>query len=724
MPAQKIAVLGGGIGSLVTAFWVTETPDWAQRYDITIYQQGWRLGGKCASGRNLKPGHGKRIEEHGLHIWFGGYENAFRTYRVVLDRLRNLQNPPVQTFQHWHEAFQKHSLVVLGDNGPDGLEQWPLLFPENRREPGRGQHPEQAEMLVEMLRMGANFFEGRFGNEDSLEDWVEGFGLPNWATRGAWMLESAGWELVTKTARQIDKRLKDFPLGRIRAMDHLLATALRGLRELVRRALKSRVPHDVRARRIWVVNDMMTTLAIGILHDDLLNRGFESVDHEEFKDWLKRHGADPDITLKSSILRVLYDLMFAYRDGNEHTPELAAGTAARALLYIVAGYDGSIMYKMTSGMGDTVFTPLYGLLKARGVKFEFFHRVEKIQPDAAGNIVEIHCTRQVDLTPATLAAGGYAPLVRVGTHDTWPATPLFDQIVDGDLLAADPNNPGHPYNLESSWTGWPGAGMRVLKRGQDFDLVVCGIPVGELARIGSELADASPAWARMLRGPNRLGTVRTQAMQVWFRPTIEQMGWIEPERMREAARLGRARPLLGGYTQPFNTWCDMSQLLPPEDWDPNDPPRSLAYFCGQMPDDPSQPPASSHAYPLTQVAAVRATGKAWFDQFAQVLWPKAADPKTGYGLRANVMLSPPGTDPFDGQYFRANIDPTERYVLSLKNTTASRLKSHCTDFPNLYLAGDWTWNPVLNGGCVEAAVTSAMLAARALSGMTLSISGE
>ena len=44
-------------------------------YDVTVYQQGWRLGGKCASGRN-RDEH-MRIEEHGLHILFGFYENTF-----------------------------------------------------------------------------------------------------------------------------------------------------------------------------------------------------------------------------------------------------------------------------------------------------------------------------------------------------------------------------------------------------------------------------------------------------------------------------------------------------------------------------------------------------------------------------------------------------------------------------------------------------------------------
>ena len=62
---QKIAVLGGGIGSLSAVFEITNDPNWKQNYDITVYQMGWRLGGKGTSGRNRSMHD--RIEEHGIH---------------------------------------------------------------------------------------------------------------------------------------------------------------------------------------------------------------------------------------------------------------------------------------------------------------------------------------------------------------------------------------------------------------------------------------------------------------------------------------------------------------------------------------------------------------------------------------------------------------------------------------------------------------------------------
>src|ERR1700743_2725648 len=72
---QKIAVLGGGMAALTAVFELTSLPGHDELYEITVYQMGFRLGGKGASGRNRAASD--RIEEHGLHILMGFYHNAF-----------------------------------------------------------------------------------------------------------------------------------------------------------------------------------------------------------------------------------------------------------------------------------------------------------------------------------------------------------------------------------------------------------------------------------------------------------------------------------------------------------------------------------------------------------------------------------------------------------------------------------------------------------------------
>jgi hypothetical protein len=69
----------------------------------------------------------------------------------------------------------------------------------------------------------------------------------------------------------------------------------------------------------------------------------------------------------------------------------------------------------------------------------------------------------------------------------------------------------------------------------------------------------------------------------------------------------------------------------------------------------------------------------------------------------------------DWQYFRMNIDPGERYVLSTDSSAPNRLWPWESGFNNLVFAGDWCRNSI-DIGCVESAVTSAMLAAHHLTG--------
>src|SRR4051794_26185503 len=42
---EKVAILGGGMASLSAAFALTDTPELRDRYELTVYQDGWLLGG-------------------------------------------------------------------------------------------------------------------------------------------------------------------------------------------------------------------------------------------------------------------------------------------------------------------------------------------------------------------------------------------------------------------------------------------------------------------------------------------------------------------------------------------------------------------------------------------------------------------------------------------------------------------------------------------------------
>ena len=88
---EKVAILGGGIGALATAYELAKQKDADHnpKYDITVYQMGWRLGGKLATGRNVDKG--SRIEEHGIHGFMGSYYNAAGTMSEVYKLLASVQ---------------------------------------------------------------------------------------------------------------------------------------------------------------------------------------------------------------------------------------------------------------------------------------------------------------------------------------------------------------------------------------------------------------------------------------------------------------------------------------------------------------------------------------------------------------------------------------------------------------------------------------------------------
>ena len=72
MGKKKITVIGGGLGAMTAVCQLMRQPNAVDLYEIDIYQMGWRLGGKGASGVNPEKGH--RVEEHGIHFWFGFYD--------------------------------------------------------------------------------------------------------------------------------------------------------------------------------------------------------------------------------------------------------------------------------------------------------------------------------------------------------------------------------------------------------------------------------------------------------------------------------------------------------------------------------------------------------------------------------------------------------------------------------------------------------------------------
>src|SRR5580658_1879201 len=132
---QKIAILGGGVGAMSAALELTSVPDWQDRYEITVYQMGWRLGGKGASGRDRNYADG--IYEHGLHLWMGFYENAFRQMEAAYAEWNAKGYEPKPLWKNYTEAFSPLNYDIAMEQLEGKWNPWLLQFPESRWQPGQ-----------------------------------------------------------------------------------------------------------------------------------------------------------------------------------------------------------------------------------------------------------------------------------------------------------------------------------------------------------------------------------------------------------------------------------------------------------------------------------------------------------------------------------------------------------------------------------------------------------
>jgi uncharacterized protein with NAD-binding domain and iron-sulfur cluster len=718
---QKVAIIGGGVGAMTTAFYLTDQPGWQSRYEVTVYQMGWRLGGKGASGRNAQAG--QRIEEHGLHIWFGFYENAFalmqRAYAL-------LARPPGAPLATWQDAFKPQHFVVLTEWIRDHWELWPVDTPPKPGLPGSGDERLSVWDVVVTALEWVKQWLGTLSEAHHQPSAVDAGDHGGWWHRAALAVETEVEELLDDVRDTVDavwrmaRCLASDALAHDPSDHHALHGALKGVRGWLHdnHPEPTSLPADL--RRLYICADLALTAAIGMFEDHVLTRGFDAINDIDFQAWLAKHGANPNVTVDSAPVRGFYDLVFAFEDGDTSRPNIEAGTMLRGMMLVAFAYEGAIMWKMQAGMGDTVFTPLYQVLRQRGVTFKFFHRVEDLVPAADGQplVDEIVLTRQADVTRG---ADHYDPLVDVNGLACWPSTPNFGQIVpaQADLLQS------RGINLESHWTDWPEVYAQAfgqplprvsLRRGEDFDLVVFGASVGSLPVLAPKLIDRSPA----LQGTvANVKTAATQAYQAWLVPDLAGLGWTA-----RAAKPAHAaeEPVVSGFTEPFDTWAPMDQLLAREAWPAGHEPGNVSYFCSAL-KMTGYPPASDHGFPARCAAAVREAAIAQLQQPVAALWPKAVTP-AGFRWEWLVDLDG-GAGParFDSQYWRANVDPSERYVLSVVGSTAHRLATDGSGFANLYLSGDWIRTGI-NAGCVEAATMGGMLAARAICGWPRVIRGE
>ncbi len=713
---KKIAVFGGGLAAMTAVYHLTKDRDWKSKYDITIYQLGWRIGGKGGSGINAAKGN--RPEEHGLHLWMGFYENAFTMMREAYAALNRPPGAPLATFD---DAFKGQPYFIFEDYVNGDFIDWKINFPNPAGKVGDGHVPQVPEILANLLYMMwqvFNEFQDQQLAKSPLErdiDWLkEHIGI---STRPVLKdveelipqgLKAKLFSLEKDIKEDIDHEVEVLLLSTAKLFsnladyedfsDHvdLLQNILKYVWDLIGRLVEE---NNV-ARRVWYSIDFGIAMMSGLFRDHVvkvidgqIKLDFELINCYDYKEWLAMHGADQNITLQAPFIISMYDGPFAFVRGNANNPSVEAGTILNIFLRLAFTCKENFVWRMSAAMGDTIFAPFYELLTRDGkAKFKFFHKLKNLHLSADKSTIEsISIGRQV-----TLKTDEYYPLVNVQGLDCWPSIPNYEYIVDEEAAQLKADN----IDLESSWTPWQDREVITLQKGVDYDEIILGVSLAGMPFVAPELIDASPAWRKMLE---EVQTVQTQAYQFWFNQDATTLQ-VEEDK------------LLSCYVEPVDTFAAMNQLLPTGPDPDNKNPKYLSFLCGAAPDANLIMPHHVHSFPQQEYDRMKAYALEYLQKYFQHLMPGLYDANNQVIYDYFYSFDgAKGQAAFDNQYFRINIDPSERYVLSVKNSSKYRLRTDQSGFDNLYLTGDWIQNG-LNAGFVEGGVTSGILTARAVSG--------
>ncbi|MEM9520939.1 MAG: NAD(P)-binding protein [Actinomycetota bacterium] len=679
-----IHILGGGPSGLSTAFHLTSpdfNPDWRDRYRVVVHQLGWRLGGKGATGRNAEMGD--RIEEHGIHLFGNMYANALHMMNSaygelgtgdMADEFEPSNTQLVSTFRHG--GWQGYGGSLPHNDGTPWETSSAIATPE--------QLFESLKVTVEGILQGQVLARPGMGPQRQ----------PNLLDR----LESVGHTAFIGLTSALSEGIhRLFHHEHENPLERLLEEAAHVISRLERQVEHS--DDEVSDLAFWMLIqiDLIATCIRGTLDDGVLTDGIDVIDHVPYREWLETHGCHA-LTLGSGLPQAIPNTCMSYPMGN--TTGLPTMAASAYLTFVLRQLlaPGNAAYFFKVSTGETIILPIYDALVQRGVEFEFFHKVTNVVPSADGSRVEAIVYEQ---QARTHDGSPYQPVRTLDDGQrVWPNAPLYDQLTEGDTWR------DHQINPESWWADWTGEETTLLL--EPGDQVVVALPPAVQRLVCKEASDAKAPWKTMLA---EVRSTPTEALQLWTKASTEELGWPK------LPALGRW--MSPTFLPPLFAVADFSRSLPYENW-PADGPKGLLYFCGplQLPDP--EPGFDDHDFPARMKQQV-------FGQVSQLMLSLAnllpeAGKDTAYPQALNPDLlwcaaddSATGINRMRQQYYRANIDPNERYTLSEPGKLKYRLKAWESGYDNVALSSDAIYTG-FNIGSFEGSVMSGMLASAALVG--------
>jgi len=692
--------------SALAAAWNLSEPGLANQ--ITIYQQGWRAGGLCSTGR---VGDQQWINQNGTHYLFGCYTSTIGLLEAAYAVLAQHGDTRFGTFE---EQLVPRDLVVIRQLYQGAWTDWTLPMPRRSGPPtdptnvpapheawetltrgtfGLLRSKEMTELLaqqkVEQGEDGRGIFAGLRRLVEAVEERLEGAVVDGLAP----MIDEAE-RAFEALLLALDRSGHDAPID-------AFAKLLAALRDAVLLVLEPLGAVSLAAHRLAILADLGLTVAIGGLEDRAFTPdGLAALDAIEFRAWLEKHGARQS-SVWSAPIAVWYDAIAAYERGSQERPQASTCATLIGVARLVS-YPASFAYQLSWEAGDSIIGPIVAALQHRGVRFAYFHRVWDVVPSADGTRIErVELERQLELTGGDpMSYDPFVSSVAVTGRAVWPDEPRWSEIsspkptgwVGGlaaqllEALPLDPKcAPEVSPGLESSY--YPRLGPTVvIEADKDFDVVIGAMGLKMYGPSAPSLLAASTAMRDALV---HVHAGETQSLRFWLAPTLVGLGWTTQP------------PILSAYAEPFATWEDPTDCLKSERWPADAQPQTVSHLFGALLETGGQAESS---YLETQTTAAYLNAAAWSQYNVGMLWPGAADRARPLALDASAAVA---------IQVRANVGLEQLYTQIIPGTASKRPAPGRTSYTNFAICGDWTRTQLLTG-CVEGAVESGIAAAAAV----------
>ena len=450
--------------------------------------------------------HG-RIEEHGLHVWLGHYDNAFRLLRECygeLDRATTDPGCPIPDVAR-RVPDRPTSSASASATRPGGM--------AGCRVPGRRPSARRTR---------------RRRHDDARRRWCSG--SSNCSAELGASMQSRG--------PRRGRAEHPAPGRRPGASPPALRTDRRRASGRARRdGVRSRA-----ARRACQFVDFLCAVVRGIFADDLFRRCSTPSTTRTSPTGSCATGRRSRRSV-GPFVRGLYDLAFAYEDGDAHRPRFPAGTRPATSPPALRRLQGRAVLEDAGRHGRRGDRAALPGARASGACGSSSSTVSTTCTSiAAGDAVAaVTFGRQVDLAPGV---DEYDPLVRVGDCPVFP-----------DDRRPRPGRRRRP-RCSTTTSSRTGAGGRTPDSsagdGRDFDDARARRVRSAWSR--TRAGSCSPPTPGGGRWSTTCETVATHAFQLWLDPDERALGWHGPRRRSPASAM------------PFDTFASMSQTCASRQW--------------------------------------------------------------------------------------------------------------------------------------------------------------